>query len=66
MCVTIDLPDELFRELKLAAGRRDISPDEFFRIAIERELAGTRFPFLESKEPGTRNLTNTDIEDLLS
>jgi hypothetical protein len=66
MRVTLDLPDELFRELKSAATRRGISPDEFLRIAVEHELAGPHFPLLESQEPGALNLTNADIEDLLS
>jgi hypothetical protein len=72
---TIDLPDELFRELKAVAVRRGTSLKELLRTAVERELALARraaehyrvqFPTLSSKEPGKLALTNADIEDLLA
>ena len=75
MRTTVDLPDELFRELKALAARRGTSLKELLRTAVERELAlarrpaehyRARFPALSSKEPGKLDLTNADIEDLLA
>jgi metal-responsive CopG/Arc/MetJ family transcriptional regulator len=72
---TVDLPDELFRELKVLAVQRGTSLRELLRTAVEHELARAqrptkpyrvRFPVLNSKEPGKLNLTNADIEDLLA
>jgi len=72
---TVDLPDELFRELKTMAVQRGTSLKELLRTAVEHELARAqrptkpyrvRFPVLNSKEPGKLDLTNADIEDLLA
>jgi hypothetical protein len=74
MRTTIDLPDPLFRELKAVAARRGISLKNVIRTAVEVEIrkadikAGRRvkFPLLPSSEPGTLNLNNAEIEDLLA
>jgi hypothetical protein len=74
MRTTIDLPDPLFRELKAVAARRGASLKTVVRLAIEREIrkdeakSGRRvkFPLLDSREPGTLNLTNAEIEDFSS
>jgi hypothetical protein len=75
MRTTVDLPDELFRELKTLAVQRGISLKELLRTAVQHELAQAqepaeagrvRFPVLSSKEPGKLQLTNADIEDLLA
>ena len=74
MRTTIDLPDPLFRKLKAAASQRGISLELLVRKAVEVELrkmptkAARRlnFPILASKQPGTLNLMNADIEDLLA
>lgn len=75
MRTTVDLPDELFRELKMLAVRRGTSLKELLRIAVEHELGGARglpgdyrvqFPLLTSREPGKLSLSNAEIEDLLS
>ena len=75
MRTTLDLPDELFRELKMLAVRRGTSLKELLRIAVEHELAEAqghpgdyraRFPLLTSREPGKLSLSNAEIEDLLS
>jgi hypothetical protein len=68
------LPDPLFRELKAAAATRGTSLKTVIRIAVEQELRKTegktrrrlQFPLLPSKEPGKLNLTNAEIEDLLT
>ena len=72
MRTTIDLPDSLFRELKAVAARRGTSLKALIRTAVEEEIrraerrAGRRvkFPLLSSREPGSVDLTNAEIEDL--
>jgi len=74
MRTTVDLPDDLFRELKALAARRGTSLKTVIRIAVEGEVrkaeqkAGRRakFPILGSAQPGTLNLTNAEIDELLS
>ena len=75
MRTTLDLPDETFRQLKSLAAQRGQTLKQVVRSAVERELAGARlppkrrrvkFPILDSKAPGTLNLTNAQIEDLLA
>jgi hypothetical protein len=73
MRTTIDLPDLLFRELKAAAASRGTSLKNMIRKAVEAEIrtderkAGRRvkFPLLTSNKPGSLNLTNAEIEDLV-
>jgi hypothetical protein len=72
MRTTVDLPDELFRELKAVAARRGTSLKTVIRAAVEEEIRRTegkagrrvKFPLLSSHEPGSLNLTNADTEDL--
>lgn len=74
MRTTIDLPDPVFRELKAVAARRGTSLKEIIRLAVEEEIrkaerpAGRRlkFPILSSRQPGVLNLTNAEIEDILT
>ena len=75
MRTTLDLPDELFRQLKATAAQRGTSLKALLRQAVEDELARAaiphkehrvRFPILDSRQPGTLDLTNADIEDLLA
>jgi predicted DNA-binding ribbon-helix-helix protein len=73
MRTTIDLPDDLFHQLKMVAANRRVTLKTLVHRAIESELARThagsrrlRFPILDSKEPRTLNLTNAEIEDLLT
>ena len=72
MRTTVDLPDQLFRELKAVAARRRTSLKTVIRAAVEEEIrktqakAGKRlsFPLLSSHEPGSLYLTNAGIDDL--
>ena len=75
MRTTIDLPDDLFHQLKMVAANRRVTLKTLVHRAIENELARPhtgsprrrlRFPILDSKEPRTLNLTNAEIEDLLT
>jgi predicted DNA-binding ribbon-helix-helix protein len=75
MRTSIDLPDDLFRQLKILAANRRVTLKTLVQRAIENELVRARaqaprrrlrFPILDSKQPGTLNLTNAEIEDLLT
>lgn len=74
MRTTVDLPDDTFRALKALAIQRGITLKEILRRAAEKEIAQTDFvskprvslPLVRSKKPGSLELTNADIEDLLA
>ena len=75
MRTTIELPDELFRELKIVAANQRVTLETLVQRAVENEVIRARvqpsnrrlrFPILDSKEPETLNLTNAEIEDLLT
>jgi len=74
MRTTVDLPDTLFRELKAMAAKRGTSMKIIIRAAVEEAItrqAGkkgyrVKVPLLDSKEPGTLDLTNEEIDDLLA
>jgi hypothetical protein len=71
---TIDLPDELIREVKALAAKRETSLKTVIRAALEEEVRKTdrktglrvKFPLLSSHQPGSLHLSNADIEDLSS
>lgn len=72
MQAMIDLPEEMLAHLAAEASARGTTVDELIRSAVEQALTKVestpgrrlRFPLLPSKEPGTLNLTNAQIEDL--
>jgi hypothetical protein len=75
MRTSIDLPDDLFRQLKILAASRRVTLKTLVQRAVENEVIRARthtprrrlrFPLLDSKEPGTLDLTNAEIEDLLT
>jgi predicted DNA-binding ribbon-helix-helix protein len=74
MRTTVDLPDQLFRELKSIAAQRGISLKMVIRKAVEEEIRKTdgnagrrlKFPLLSSHEPGSLDLSNADIDDLFA
>jgi len=75
MRTTIELPDDLFRQLKILAANRRVTLKTLVRRAVENEVVRARaqtgrrrlrFPLLDSKEPETLNLTNAEIENLLT
>ena len=75
MRTSIDLPDDLFRQLKIIAASRRVTLKTLVQRAVENEVARVRaqtprrrlrFPLLDSKKPGALNLTNAEIEDLLT
>jgi len=74
MRTTIDVPDPVFRKMKATAALRGVSLKDFLLSAVEHEMAKkaaeksyqVRLPLIRSKRPGTLNLTNAEIEDLLA
>jgi len=73
--ITIDLPDDIFRQMKALAAHRGVSLKQLLLTAVEKELSTDHgydddyrvtLPILDSKELGTLNLTNADIEELLT
>jgi hypothetical protein len=74
MRTTVDLPDALFRKMKATAALRGISLKQFITRAIETEVSKpqaskgyrVKLPLIRSKRPGTLDLTNAEIEDLLT
>jgi hypothetical protein len=78
MRTTVDIPDALYRELKGKAAREGRSVKELILRSVEGELRPSakpgsakkkrtkvRLPILKSKEPGTLNLDNERIFDLI-
>ena len=74
MRTTGDVPDRVFRKMKATAALRGVSLKKFLLSAVEHEMAKkqakkdytVRLPLIRSKRPGTLNLTNAEIEDLLT
>ncbi len=75
MRTTLDLPDSIFRQLKSLAAKRGTTLKQVLRSAVEKEIVAAtarteqrriKIPILKSKEPGSLNLTNAEIEDLLT
>ncbi len=74
MRTTIDIPDALYRELKSKAARDKRSVKELILRSVEVELRPrskkrTRrvtFPLIPSKKPGTLDIDNAKIYELIS
>jgi hypothetical protein len=76
MRTTIDIPDELYREIRIEAARRGTTVRQIVLNGIERELRPTagsenprkkfEIPVIPSSRPGTLRLTNEQIDDILS
>jgi len=77
MRTTVDIPDALYRELKSKAAMEGRSVKELILRGVKGELRPPaksqekkskqeiRLPILKSKEPGTLNLDNERIFDLI-
>ena len=73
MRTTVDLPDDVFRQMKAASALRGSTVKDFILIAVQKELATVRqprrrvkLPLIRTGRPGTLSLTNAEIEDLLT
>ena len=74
MRTTVDIPDALYRELKFQAAREKRSVKELILRGVEAELRlrskkRTRrvtFPLVPSKKPGTLDIDNAKIYEIIS
>jgi hypothetical protein len=74
MRTTIDIPDNLYRELKSKAAREKRSVKELILRGVEVELRPrsrkrsrrVTFPLVPSKKPGTLVIDNAKIYELIS
>ena len=71
MRTTIDIPDELYREIKITAAERGTTVRKLVLEGVELVRrqpppASKRFtvPVICSKHPGTLHLTNEQIDEL--
>jgi hypothetical protein len=74
MRTTVDIPDALYRELKATAARENKSVKELILRGVEVELRVRRkprqssrvvLPLVRSKTPGTLNIDNAKIFELI-
>jgi hypothetical protein len=75
MRTTIDIPDEVYRKLKVKAALEGQTVREIALRAIHREIGPAearphakkfQIPVIPSTHPGTLHLTNEDIDDILA
>ena len=74
MRTTVDLPDELFRDLKLKSAREGVTLKQLILTALESPLHAApgpkprriRGPLIHCKSKHPIALTNAEIEDLLA
>jgi len=72
MRTTIDIPDEMYRELKVKAATEGQTVREIALRGIQRELEEgekrpvqkLKLPLIHSSRPGTLELTNEQIDEL--
>lgn len=74
MRTTLDLPDELLKQAKIAAVERGMTLRELVGAALSMELGKeravrdrkprTRFPVFSSLQPGSLDLTGRDLSSL--
>ena len=73
MRTTVDIPDPLYRALKKKAAHEGHSVKELVLRGVELELGSKpmarrkrRPPVIESEEPGTLDLDNAKIYEIIS
>jgi hypothetical protein len=73
MRTTVDIPDALYRQLKSKAAREKCSVKELILRGVEVELRARRrrrsrsvvFPLVPSTLPGTLDIDNAKISELI-
>ena len=74
MRTTVDIPDALYRELRARAARERITVKQLILRGVEVELRPrsarrkkrVSFPIIRSKHPGTLEMDNAKIYELIS
>lgn len=73
MRTTVDIPDSLYRRLKLAAALRGCSVQDLVLRGLKAELQAhggrrkqklVKLPIIASKHPGSLKLTNRKINEI--
>jgi hypothetical protein len=72
MRTTVDIPDELYRDLKIKAVEEQQPVRQIILRSIQRELKGVeqrqvrklQLPLIHSSRPDTLELTNEQIDEL--
>ena len=72
MRTTVDIPDEIYRDLKMKAVEERRPVRQIILRGIQRELEGVeqrqvqklQLPLIRSSRPGTLHLTNEQIDEL--
>jgi hypothetical protein len=74
MRTTVDIPDPIYRRLKSTAALRGCSVKDLILLGVKAELKHSkgspvskrvRLPIIDSKRPGTLDLTNQKINEIL-
>jgi hypothetical protein len=71
MRTTVDIPDVTYRRLKASAAEQGCSVKELILRGVEKQLGARqasnriRLPIVRSKRPGTLNLTNERIYEIV-
>jgi hypothetical protein len=75
MRTTVDIPDAIYRQLKAQAAREGSSAKKLILRGVEQVLRGNspkssgkrvKSPVIPSKRPGTMQIDNAAIDDILS
>jgi hypothetical protein len=68
---TVDIPDAVYRRLKASAAEQGCSVKELILRGVENQLENRkrskriRLPIVHSKQPGTLDLTNERIYEII-
>ncbi|HMD31839.1 MAG TPA: hypothetical protein VKG84_08000 [Candidatus Acidoferrales bacterium] len=70
---SVDIPDVLYRQLKALAAREGVTVKTLVLRSLKNKLGGQprkrrrriKLPFIRSKEPGTLQLDNAKIYELI-
>lgn len=74
MRTTVDIPDPIYRRLKSVAALRGCSVKQLILLGVKAELEHSkstarrkrvRLPLIESDRPGSLDLTNQRINEIL-
>ena len=74
MRTTVDIPDAVYRRLKIETAQRGCSVKELVLRGVKAELEDgkavrkaqtIRLPIIDSKQPGWLRLTNQQINEIL-
>ena len=76
MRATVELPESIYRRTEQVARSRGLSVDELISDVLDRELGEephslqsqkrVEFPVIQSKQPGTLDLSDFNFDDLLA